>query len=319
MSLVPLNTIFDVQYGNQLDLYKLDVNPGSNINFISRSSQNLGAVCKVSKFNLIEPFPAGLITVTLGGTYLLSSFVQQEKFYTAQNIKVLTPKRKMSFNEKIFYCKAIELNRKKYTSHGREANKTLDTTLVPEKVPDRFIKIKIGEIDKTSKDSVVDKKFNLKIKKWKLFNLTRSGGLFRIKGSTTTPVMELEEYGKGGYPHITTQATNNGTEGHYDFYSEEGNVLTVDSAVLGYCAYQRLPFSASDHVEKLIPKFKINKYIAMFLVTILNLEQYRYNYGRKCSQTRMEKINIRLPERNGNPDFEFMEDYIKSLPYSSSL
>jgi type I restriction enzyme M protein len=57
----------------------------------------------------------------------------------------------------------------------------------------------------------------------------------------------------------------------------------------------------------------------MFFVTIMNLEKYRYNYGRKASQTRMKKILIKLPEKNGNPDLIFMENYIKSLPYSKSL
>ncbi len=63
----------------------------------------------------------------------------------------------------------------------------------------------------------------------------------------------------------------------------------------------------------------MNKYIALFLTTIVNLEQYRYNNGRKCSQTRMKEINIKLPANNGNPDWQFMEGYIKSLPYSKSL
>lgn len=78
-------------------------------------------------------------------------------------------------------------------------------------------------------------------------------------------------------------------------------------------------FSANDHVEKLAPNFKMNKYIEMFIVTILNLEQYRYNYGRKCSQTRMKQISIKLPEKDGEPDFEFMEKFIKSLSYSGSI
>jgi hypothetical protein len=143
--------------------------------------------------------------------------------------------------------------------------------------------------------------------------------LFFITGSKTTSVLVLEEYGIGHYPYVTTQATNNGVRGFYDFYTEEGNVLTVDSAVLGYCAYQPLNFSASDHVEKLIPKFKMNKYIAMFLTTIINLEQYRYNYGRKCSQSRMKQAKIKLPSKNNQPDWHFMENYIKSLPYSSSI
>jgi restriction endonuclease S subunit len=138
-------------------------------------------------------------------------------------------------------------------------------------------------------------------------------------GSKTTPITELEEIGFGKFPFVTTQATNNGIEGFYDFYTEDGNVLTVDSAVLGYCSYQPNNFSASDHVEKLIPKFEMNKYIAMFLVAILNLEQYRYNYGRKCSQTRMKQISIKLPAKNGQPDFEYMEKFIKTLPHSKSI
>jgi hypothetical protein len=63
----------------------------------------------------------------------------------------------------------------------------------------------------------------------------------------------------------------------------------------------------------------MNKYVALFISTIINAEQYRYNYGRKCSQERMRKSHIKLPSKNGIPDFEFMESYIKSLPYSSSI
>ena len=92
MNLIPLNEIFNIKYGNQLDLYRLDVDTNGEINFVSRSSQNLGVVAKVNLLKEVTPFDAGLITVTLGGTYLLSSFVQQSKFYTAQNIKVLEPK-----------------------------------------------------------------------------------------------------------------------------------------------------------------------------------------------------------------------------------
>jgi hypothetical protein len=72
-------------------------------------------------------------------------------------------------------------------------------------------------------------------------------------------------------------------------------------------------------VEKLIPKFAMNRYIAMFLVTIMNLEQYRYNYGRKCSQSRMKERSIKLPVKDGQPHWQFMEEFIKSLPYSKLI
>ncbi len=77
-------------------------------------------------------------------------------------------------------------------------------------------------------------------------------------------------------------------------------------------------------MEKLVPMFLLNKYIALFLVTIINKEQYRYSYGRKCSQTKLKISRIKLPaifNANGeyDPDWQWMEDYIKGLPYSGCL
>ena len=161
------------------------------------------------------------------------------------------------------------------------------------------------------------KKLELKTSEWAWFEYKH---LFDVTGSKTTPKIELEESGHGVIPYITTQAINNGTEGFYNIATEKGSVLTVDSAVLGYCSYQAKDFSASDHVEKLIPRFDLSPYIAMFLVTIINKEQYRYNYGRKCSQTKLKSSLIKLPvDTEGNPDWQWMEDYIKGLPYSRCL
>ena len=170
--------------------------------------------------------------------------------------------------------------------------------------------------DFVHKSAFSENELELDTSNWQPFDLET---LFEITGSKTTSILELEEYGKGQFPYVTTQATNNGTGNFYDFYTEEGNVLTVDSAVVGYCSYQPFNFSASDHVEKLIPKFTMNRYIALFLVAIFRLEQYRYNYGRKCSQSRMKERNIKLPVKDGQPDWQFMEYFIKSLPYSKSI
>ena len=164
-------------------------------------------------------------------------------------------------------------------------------------------------------------KLELNTKEWLWF---RYNELFTITGSKTTSRDELEAYGIGKYPYVTTQAVNNGIEGFFDYYTEAGNILTVDSAVLGYCSYQKMNFSASDHVEKLIPKFSMSKYVALFLTTIINREQYRYNYGRKSSQKKMRFSKIKLPaiktaDGEYEPDWQWMEDYIKGLPYSSSL
>ncbi len=42
----------------------------------------------------MKTYKKGDITVPLGGSYLLSAFVQDEDFVTAQNVDVLRPKKK---------------------------------------------------------------------------------------------------------------------------------------------------------------------------------------------------------------------------------
>ena len=164
--------------------------------------------------------------------------------------------------------------------------------------------------------TVSNESCTLNMKNWRPFNLL---DLFTITGSNTTSLDELKLHGAGKFPYITTQAVNNGTAGYYDYFTEDSGVLTVDSAVLGYTSYQSKNFSASDHVEKLIPQFPMNEYVALFLVAVLNEEQFRYNYGRKCSQQRLSKITIKLPAKGTTPDFQYMEGYIKSLPFSSAI
>jgi len=69
-----------------------------------------------------------------------------------------------------------------------------------------------------------------------------------------------------------------------------------------------------------LPKFKLNKFIGLFLQTIINLEQFRYSYGRKFNQIKIRSTKIKLPvNKKGEPDWQFMEDYIKVLPYSGSI
>lgn len=62
-------------------------------------------------------------------------------------------------------------------------------------------------------------------------------------------------------------------------------------------------------------------YIGLFIATVIeNSEGYKWNYGRQCRINDTKNIKIKLPvDSKGDPDWQFMEDYIKSLPYSSNL
>ncbi|MBO4550127.1 MAG: restriction endonuclease subunit S, partial [Bacteroidaceae bacterium] len=96
----------------------------------NRSATNCGVAARILPPKGKTPYPAGVITTAMGGS-VLASFVQQEPFFTGQNVKVLTPKTPMTLQEKLFYCVCIEANRFRYSTFGREANASFDKLTVP--------------------------------------------------------------------------------------------------------------------------------------------------------------------------------------------
>ena len=156
-------------------------------------------------------------------------------------------------------------------------------------------------------------KLTLDSVEWGEFFIGGLDGLFNVIGTKTTHPSILEI--GGAIPRVTCSATNNAID---DFYhneaTEEGGVLTVDSATIGYVSYQLNDFIATDHVEKIVSKTnKISKYVGLFLKTCIdNSKIGKYGYGYKFSQKRIVRQKILLPvDFKGKPNWKFMEDYIK--------
>jgi hypothetical protein len=63
----------------------------------------------------------------------------------------------------------------------------------------------------------------------------------------------------------------------------------------------------------------MNQYIGLFIASLIKLEKYRFNYGRKWHLERMNASEIYLPSKKDKPDFNFMENYIKTLDYSKEI
>jgi hypothetical protein len=129
LELVKLTDIFDIKQGKSLELINCEECEGE-ICFVSRTSSNNGIAARVKELDYLEPMPAGAISVALSGS-VLSSFYQEEPFYTAFHIACLYPKKELTQEEILFYCAVIEHNKYRY-NFGRQANKTLKNILVPQ-------------------------------------------------------------------------------------------------------------------------------------------------------------------------------------------
>lgn len=322
MKLVPIKSLFHIEYGNQYDLNKLSPcsEIESRIAFVSRTSKNNGIATWIEPVADIEPYPAGLLTVTLGGTYLLSSFVQQQPFYTAQNIKVLTPKTEMTTIEKLIICSFIKHNRFRYTSHGREVNKTFDELFIPALDETKSIAKKLSIPTQLSNKSGTTKEVKLNHREWRYFQI---GQLFDILGGKRLVKAKRSD---GSLPLIVAKGENNGIGAWIDAVDDRlqySNKVTID--MFFHAFYQKETYDSDDNVYTL--SFKKTEYRAnenpliwLFITTILNHHGFKYAYGRQLRLKRLLSESILLPiNSNGNPDWQFMEDYIKSLPYSSNL
>ena len=246
-----LDKIFEPIYGANLDLNKL-IKVKKGVPYVGRSMKNNGITAYVKRVDT-PPNPAHTISVSGGGS-VLECFYQSEEFYSGRDLFFLKPKTNLNEKQMLAYCYLIKLNKYKY-NYGRQANKTLGNLIIPE--PDELPNwVNNDEISKKFKfkiDSINKKPFN-EDKNFKTFKIGGDGGIFDIYGTKTTPKKILAKYGEGKYPYVTTQTENNGVEEFYNHYTEIGNVLCVDSAVVGFCSYQAENFSASDHVEVLKPK-----------------------------------------------------------------
>lgn len=311
--MVQVKDYFDLKYGVNLEFFNMEEDP-NGIPFVARTEKNNGVVGKVKLIDGVLPNPANTISVSCGGS-VMASFLQKEPYYSGRDLYYLIPKIKLTERELLYYCMCLKQNAWKY-SYGRQANKTLKDLEIPPKheIPAYVYSLQIKGI---RKQPAISKIIELNVKNWKEFKLNE---LFIIKGTKHIKTEDILEYKYGEYPFVVTSSRNNGVEGFYNYFTEGGNVLTIDSATVGTCFYQDSNFSASDHVEKLIPRFNLNRFNALFLTTLINLEKIRYGYGRKFSQKRINETKIKLPvDKKGNPDWQLMEDYVKSLPYSSNL
>ncbi|MCC8369032.1 MAG: restriction endonuclease subunit S [Rickettsia endosymbiont of Oxypoda opaca] len=167
-----------------------------------------------------------------------------------------------------------------------------------------------------SKKSFHQKKVELDTQKWKIFNYE---DIFDMKAGKRH---HLESsYEEGNTPLVSASENNNGVIEFTDLEPIYENCLTVSKIGMS-TYYQSIPFVPTSDVTILIPKCKklFNKYIALFIATVMNQEKYKWNYGRKIGLNGCKKLATKLPATSqGEPDWEFMENYIKSLSCSFSL
>lgn len=163
---------------------------------------------------------------------------------------------------------------------------------------------------------------------WKEFKIN---DLFNIKrGELLVKIDEILGY----IPFITVSFYNNGIKSFifFDLFENRKklfqNRITIDT--FGTVFYHSYNYFSNDSIHTLLLKSEneLSIYTNLFLVSILRKLQIKYSFGRQVTLQRLGKEIFQLPSQKitttklkaiYEPDWLFMDAYIKSLPYSSNL
>lgn len=318
-----VSDVFNVEYGSKLDMNKMEAaSKASGVAFVGRRgglTGSSGISGYVAPIPGIDPFPAGTITVALGGSRLLSSYVQQRPFYTAQNVAVLSPiDKKMPLKHRLFYAMCIKHNAFRYTAFGREANRTLGTIQLPNTIPKWVSTLQIPTHQGLAQ--TLAKPIPLKTPgqgAWKDFALEE---LFEVKkGRRVTKADRLP----GSTRFIGASEKNNGITdlASLDPVFPAGTLTVVyNGNSVGNAFYQDSEYFACDDVNVLVPKSPMSRWALLFVAAVIKYGRSRFTYGYKWTQARMRTTTVRLPlDSKGKPDWTYMESFMKGLPFSAAI
>lgn len=248
------------------------------------------------------------------------SYVASNDFVPNSNISVLIPNIEMSLIQKLYYAQCITANRYKFSYGRKPKGKRLADIMLPSlnEIPSWVYEVEIPDYSNVTKPYLDEPTPALNVEEWKEFRLDELFDIEVGKG----PSSKFANENAGDTPFVSATENSNGVTNFTSYEpTHERNTITVSrNGSIGESFYQPVPFCATADVAVLNPRFNNNQYISLFIATILKQEKYKYNYGRKWNLKRMKETIIRLPATpEGNPDWEWMEKYMKTLRWSREV
>lgn len=165
----------------------------------------------------------------------------------------------------------------------------------------------------------------IKIEKWGTFNIGELFDIYPTKAYKLTNSSLMEEDGVN--PIVVNSSFNNGIGGYTNQENtEKGGIITFsDTTSADAIFFQETDFVGYPHVQGMYPigkyKDKWSKYSLLFFVSVFRNRALglNYDYVNKFTRESAKQISIKLPvDETGNPDFSYMESYMKNLELAVS-
>ena len=160
-------------------------------------------------------------------------------------------------------------------------------------------------------------KTKIKPKKFALFPITK---IITIKSGDYHNASVLDV---GNIPLVSCGEVNNGVMKHVNVAQEDTHMNTIT------IAYNRKPlatmyhpykFTTKDDVAIGLIKPQIKQTTLIYLKYIINRQQWRYSYGRKCFKEKIQNLQVYFPvDDKGDIDEIEIEKIVKNTSYWKSV
>lgn len=320
-----IGKLFDIKIGKSIDGNKVDRENGQ-FAYITRKEQNNGldGFIDYAQDFLNVDYP--VITI---GNETAEPFVQCYPFFTGTKVNILKSKQQVSAYVLVFIATSLKQHKSKY-SYSFTINSTRlkkQVIMLPKTIdgqPDwQFMEDFIKQKEQKQKAELLayysQKALDL---------MLLSGSLKDIKwreffiSDIFTKIQRGKRLTKGNQqdgkmPYVSSTANNNGVDnfiGNSSGVRIFENCLTLaNSGSVGSTFFHHYQFVASDHVTALQME-KPNKYVYLFLSTLLKRLEEKYSFNREINDKRIQREKILLPvNSDGIPDWQFMEDFMRQI------
>lgn len=345
----PVKQLFDVQYGINMELNACEVTSKDDpeaVAFVARTSENNGVTAFVKRQEGKVPQPADTITVAGGGS-VLSTFLQTQPFYSGRDLYLLIPRQDISIYAKLFVVTVLQTEKYRF-NYGRQANKTLPELnlhlpMTKDGKPDwqwmgDYMKSLHAEPISTANTSADIPSLNTD--EWepfflhKLFYAHMGHGIDANKTDDSAPV----------YNYVSRSSGHNGVVNRVNAIEDidpfpEGTITLALGGDCGTAFIQNAEYYTAQNVAVLEPRINMSIWTKLFITTLIKKEgQTLYHpFGRELNKHYKTDFTVKLPiqkDESGRPlidekhtfstvgyipDWQFMENYMKSLPYGDRL
>ena len=298
-------------------------------------------------------FPPNAVCVTNNGSVGYAYF-QPSQFTCSHDVNPLYRKDgEFNVYTGLFVATVIMHDRYRW-QYGRKwrpmrmVKSTIDLPATPECLPDwQFMEEFIRQLDHQpiTTENSTEKSLPLDPRRFESFTFgALIDGISKAKAHTKDDLTEAP-YSEAGEAstirYVTRTAENNGCEmlvyrnDALEAGIQSGNAISIGDTT-ATCFYQSEDFVAGDHMVVVRADW-MNPFTGNYIATLLNREAFRYSYGRAFVMQSIRSTTLNLPilrHNNGDPvidpdrrfhkrgfipDWQFMEDYIRSLPYGDRI